>query len=416
MATRSRDSERPLLPMLLAVLLALASPGVAPVVASAAPEPDAAGTVFVLLRNSRLVAVRIADREIVAKLRLARTPSRETRRAITDRVLALSPDGRTLYVLLTGWGEAEGEPAATDDRIVAVDVATVAVTATVPIEDSKGVYHGLAVGPRSGTLYLFGNRAGAAVVARVDPATGKRLAGWTAREEDGHDWWVYQGAVSADERSLFLSYHGENTTGIDRFALDGGSLRRCPAPIDRPDRPCIGAHGAFALDDGGLVVATGDSSLFVMVRTDGAVRGAVDSGLKNNHLTEFALDEAAGRLYAVGPCGYTGGFSAVDLAGAGTFEVDAPHLTWTKPPSPPLVLVGKGDGLCGERLVIGGDGTVVVSRTNNIGLFGVHSERDLLFVEATTGKVIGDVNTPALPLDLLIASATTVSASPSRSA
>src|SRR5207248_2446692 len=138
-----------------------------------------------------------------------------------------SPDGERLFVLVPG----------APDQVVVVDVATIAVRATYPLAADGSLFRSLVVGPATGRLYLFGNRAdprvptptpgppnngqGAAgvVVSVLDPARGTLEATWTAREAEGRDWLVYQAAVSDDERDLFISYHGVDTTGIDRFTV-----------------------------------------------------------------------------------------------------------------------------------------------------------------------------------------------------
>ena len=75
------------------------------------------------------------------------------------------------------------------------------------------------------------------VVTVLDPDRGTLEATWPAREAEGHDWLVYQAAVSGDERDLFISYHGVNTTGIDRFTVDWGD-GTAPETLPGDPIPC----------------------------------------------------------------------------------------------------------------------------------------------------------------------------------
>src|SRR5439155_5294524 len=120
-----------------------------------------------------------------------------------------------------------------------LDTATAEPLGSHQLAARGGVFRSLAVGPITGRLYLSGNRAGRVVVMVLDPDTGTVLTDWTARERDGRDWSVYQGAVSDDERDLFISYHGTNTTGIDRFTIVGDGLQRCRGGR-RPNAGCLG--------------------------------------------------------------------------------------------------------------------------------------------------------------------------------
>lgn len=407
------------------VALVLLAVGLTATDASSHARPPAAhGTAFALLADNRLVAVRIADVAVVAERRLAPAPPVEAvPRRFPGHQLALSPDGRTLFVLAPGWSSTPGT-AGEPDRVAALDVATAWVTGTFVLPDVGGGYRSLAVGPKSGRLYLFGNRVApgarpaprtppatagqGAIITRIDPATGAVEATWPARSGDGRDWLVYQGAVSPDERTLYVSYHGTDTTGIDRFDLGPDGLRRCPSGR-RPGTGCIGGHGGFAFSGEGLLVATGDSVILATDHT-GAVRGAVDTELSNNHLMEFAIDPTANRLNAVGSCGYAGGFSAVDLRHPGAL---APQTTpgawaWQTPPSAPVTLLTPmpdplGRGVpCGERLALG-PGPVLVVTQAPAGNVRVDFPGRVVVLDPTTGAERGRVTTSSWPLDILVA-------------
>ena len=65
-----------------------------------------------------------------------------------------------------------------------------------------------------------------------------------AHPADGHIWRVYAGAVSNDERWLYTSANGKDTTGIEWFNVTADGLRRCTA-AQLANVGCISAHGGF---------------------------------------------------------------------------------------------------------------------------------------------------------------------------
>ena len=67
----------------------------------------------------------------------------------------------------------------------------------------------------------------------------------------------------------------------------------------------------------------------------GAIRTGFDTGLEGNHLMEFVVDPMAERLYAVGSCGYSGGFSAVSVRQAGVLMTpnNLGEWSWPRPPA-----------------------------------------------------------------------------------
>jgi hypothetical protein len=102
---------------------------------------------------------------------------------------------------------------------------------------------------------------------------------------------------------------------------------------------------------------------------------------------DFAPDIAHHALFIVGPCGYTGGFSRVDLqTGA----------TWV------LVRSGAYNPICGEAQATGPGPTVVAGFTGRVTIVqrlpGV-----LLVLSGRTGTVLRRIPTPADPFSVLIA-------------
>jgi hypothetical protein len=370
-------------------------------------------SVFALLADGRVLVVRPNGR-LLAETRLAPPPPPGTDRA-TGHYLVLSSDGHYVLTLVPGRPEAP-------DRLAVVDAGSGQVQVTFPLPDTV-TFRSLALGPQTGRVFLFGNagevvrppgldslapRQVSVVVAVLDPARGLVVDSWTVRPTDGHDWRVYQGAVSTDERQLFVSYHGPDTTGIDRFDLAPDGPHRCPDAA-LPGRGCLDGHGGFALHQDGLLAATGTPVVVELDQTD-AVRRGLDTALTGNHLMEFVVDEAVQRLYAVGSCGYAGGFSAVSLHGAGvpTTPTVPGEWAWIATPEPPPRL--RRGGACGERLALGGANLLVVGKTQQpvpqSGRLGA-----LLMLDPSSGDVTSTVPTPSEPIDVLVAPRPPVSAS-----
>lgn len=370
----------------------------AAVATARSPGPAHAATIFALLATNQLLAFA-GDGSVLAELTLA-APSPAAHSS--GQFLALGRDGRRLFALAPG----------TPGRVMVLDVATFATLASYPLPPGGDTIRSLLVGPATGRLYLVGNRAApgsptpatsagmeqsaaGVVVTVLDPDGGRVVATWTARAATGHDWFVYQAALAADERQLFLSYHGTDTTGIDRFALTETGLARC-ASAGSPNVGCLRAHGPFALYGDGLLLQHGDESLIYAADRAGQVRRTFDTQLVGNHMVALAVDARAGRLYAVGDCGYIPGFSALDLI------TDGPP-TASATPATPIIAPTAGDGPppCGSQLALGPANLVVVGQS-------ARPEPDpllpgkLLLLDGRTGGVDRTVVTPAAPIDVLV--------------
>jgi hypothetical protein len=340
--------------------------------------------ILALLADGRLLAVDRDGGRVIAEAQLFDLPSGLEH--APGHYLALGRDGTRLFVLLANNADPSG-----GSRLAAVDPATLRVLAPNLLAESDVAYRSLAVGPSTGRLYLFGNRGRDAVVAVHDP-DGRPLVEWPLRGSDGHEWSVYQGAVDAAERRLYVSYHGVDTTGVDSFDLVPG-VRRCAAPGQDEGRGCIPAHGGVLPYGDSLLVATGQPAI-VEMGSDGTVSRVLETGLKGNHLMEFVVDERTDRLYAVGSCGYTGGFAAIDLQPRSSAV--APGLL--VPPQGGGTAVA-ADVPCGERFVLGPSGVVVARTATPIARADARGA--LLTVDVSTGEVVGRVETPAEPLDLI---------------
>jgi hypothetical protein len=366
-------------------------------VPSEATSPVAGGIVFALLADNQLLAIRIRDLGVVAERRLASPPNDRPYRA-TGHYMALSKDGKQLFALVS---DESGEA----PRLVVLNTSTVEIRGTHLLNQSIS-FRSLVVGPTTGRLYLFGDQNGSAIVTVLDPESGTEVVHWIAREGGTYHWQVYEGAVSSDERHLFISYHGPDTTGVDRFEIANDGLHRCQTP-NRPNEGCINAHGSFIPYRDGFLIATG-TNVVLDVDTGGKIRKGFDTQLNGNHLTEFIANTAAGQIYAVGSCGYAGGFSVLDLATGGA-PVTPTHNGWqwqTNPKPPQILSVAGGRGrdtvLCGERLALGPGSLLVIGKTTKpVATSGIPGA--LLILDVRTGRLLHTVATPSEPIDVLTA-------------
>lgn len=347
-------------------------------------DPD--GAVYTLLADNRLVAL-LPGRTTVEH-RLGTTP----RVPSVGRYMELAADGETLFVLAPG---SPGRPA----HVAVIDARTARLRALITVQDADTTYRSLAVGRRSGKLYIFGNRARDAIVRVIDPGSGAIEDEWLARRSGGRDWYVYQGAVTHDETAMYISYHGPDTTGIDRLAIGKRALEQCPRATE-PGVGCIRGHGAIEILPDGLLVASGEDSL-LMTDEMGRLLREYDTGLGDNHLMEFALDADARHAYIVGSCGYTGGSAAIELTSG---RLSAPVARST-----PRILVAPAprwdveEGrICGERLAVTPTGTLIIAQTArpapNPGAPGA-----LLFLDKGTGRLEDILRLPSEPVDVLVA-------------
>ena len=309
------------------------------------------------------------------------------------RFLALGRDGDALFVLVPWTPDAR--------QVVAiVDPETLRVRARLRLP--RGVaFRSLVVGSESGRLYLFGNRPAkrktpapqSVVVAVLDPRSGVVLSTWNARRANGRFWWVLDAAVSQDERRLYLSYHGgcsESdvcTTGADWLDIVGDRIGRCRRR-PYPASGCLGrVHGSVEAYEGGLLATTGGAPI-IWIDGRGRVARTWRSGIRRNHLMQFALDRKRDRLYALGSCAYSGGLSRIDL-NTGRARVTGYPLS------------SSWDGVCGERIALGPNSLVAAAR--NPAPVPQSSPSRLLVLDGNTGRVIHSTAVPVEAIDLVVA-------------
>ncbi len=345
-----------------------AGPSVAPTATGAARGVVA----YTLLTTGHLLVVSLDDGKILRDLALA---SSSPQLLTTVHAMALTADGATMYVL--------AQDATRTGRVAAVDVASQQILRTIEVGTGAD-YRSLDVGQRSGLLYVFGNQGGAALVWIVDPTGRAPARQLLARPADGRTWFVYQGLVKADESALFISYHGPDTGGIDRFDLKDGSFVRCPqGPY--PNAGCLDGHGSMRFIGDRLMVTTGDVPLLALDPMTGAVAERYDSGIEANHLMEFGVDPTQQRLYVVGSCGYAPGLATIDLPRRLTQVLAPRHY----------------DSPCGERIAVTPNGDrLVVAQTEQPVPTGALSGK--LVILSNTGSELRQIRLPAEPIDLLV--------------
>lgn len=354
------------------------------------------GVIFALLADNTLVEVSPEDGRLRGKLSLDAPLGYPA----SGRYLEQSKDGKTLFVLVPR-GSPDGA-----SELMAVDVVMGRVRDRYALEGGV-VFRSLAVGPKTGRLYLFGNRPGgeigdpagnngeeAAVVTVLDPDDRRVLRSETVREAGGRAWSVYRGEVSPDERRLFIAYHGD-TEGADWITIAPRGLDRCRKRVPAY-RGCIPAHGEVEAYGDRLLAAASDPPRIVEMGREGELAREWDTKLEGNHMADFAVDAGADRLYALGSCGYTGGLSRIDLE---TRRVESlvPTQAGSDRPSE------RERAVCGERLALGPGSLLVVGKTARV-VPQAEIPGSLLLIDGDTGEKVRAVDTPSEPVDVLVVS------------
>jgi hypothetical protein len=320
----------------------------------AAVAQQASGVVAALLAEGKIILVDVATGRVVAEHAAAVPPP------FGITVGTLGQLGDNVFAVL---------PGADAPVLAAIEVRTRRGRNIATLPGDR--YPGLAVGPRSRRVFAFGSRG--AVIA-VDPKTGEIVERISLPA--GGD--VYSGAVSADERRFYLSYHGRGS-GVAWFD---------PAAAGWTLGGQLQTHGNFALDGNRILAAIGDEHLLEHDPAGSPRR--VNTSLVRNHLMEFAVDRDRRLIYAVGSCGYGGGMSATPLPEVGQ--------------KPAQVLVPVGDySTCGERVSLSADGTwlAVASRIGGRSVVTLNGRGLLLIVETASGAVRQKVSMSSDVVDVL---------------
>jgi hypothetical protein len=297
--------------------MGLVAPFIATVLALAAPSLPSSERAFALLADNRLIELALPSGKIVARRRVGPKP----REQITaGRFLAPARD-RLFVLVSSGTGS---------DSIAVFDSRTAKSLTTYALE--PGVrYRGIALAGE--LIYAYGGRLGdevdktnhlreeSAVLTHLDARDGERRVTVTVRPADGHRWWIYWGAARDDASSVILSYHGGCypnatelcTSGADWVDADG-TLRSCQVPPSRSG--ClVEAHGMIEPYGVGWIATTGVESL-VQYGQRGNILRSLHTGLRRDHVMNFAFNADRRRLYVLSSCDYgRDGLRRVSLSG-----------------------------------------------------------------------------------------------------
>lgn len=312
----------------------------------ATPSRLPAGSVLLaLLADDRLVAVAPRTGAVVRQTVLPAATAGQT-----GHLLAVDPTGRQAYALIPR------QPAA-PDQLAVIETRTLSQPSTVPLDPGTH-YRSLAVGERTGRLFLFGNRSdatGESAWVSVLDADRRHVGSWMLRPANGHRWTVYSGSVAPDERHLAVSYHGADTTGADVVTSAGAGWSPCGTATSKSGAGCSSdVHGRVVAAAGGVFASTGDGDRMLLLDYGGRIVRSWDPALPRNHLMEF--DVAAGTVLVVGPCTYSGGLTELTT---GTGKVTA--LARPGPPGMTGEQRLAAGTICGERVTRTSDGTIAVS-------------------------------------------------------
>lgn len=378
-----------------------------PALPTAAPTPTLPsawrGTIYALLADGRLVAVRIEDGVLLAERTLSATRGADRSR-YPGHLLARSKDQKWLYALVPG------EPGQTNVLAV-LDRSTNTVRTTINLGQYDAIFKSLAVGPQSGMLYLFGRQRdgrlfGDLVIVKIDPFERAELNVWMQPElPRDADTRIYQAAIADDEHRLYVSFIG-GRNGVDWFDIDNlGGIKPCLPWQQRQFRRCVEAEGGFALYGDGLLAATGGSGITAWGPGD-ELRSGLDTQLYDNPLNDFALDSAANRLYVVGSCEFFGGYSAIDVRAEAMLPPTEDKAEPTAMPARALLPAHPANANdpsvpCGQRLTLGPGSLLVVGKTAK---FQPEARRQgaLLLMDRDTGLVLRTIPTPSEPVDVIV--------------
>jgi len=349
-------------------------------------KPPSGPMVFVLLVNNHLEAVRGTTGAVISDRVLAPAPAPKWR-AFRGYYLALSRDRKFLYALVLTQPPAR-------DQLAVVDVATTRVERRYALAGGI-VFRSVAVGPVSGRIYLFGNRAGNVVVTVLDPRTGAALSTRTVRRGHGARWVIYRGLVWSNERELFINYWRGGGIGIDAVSLPSGRLHGCRTL----QVGCFASEGLNIEQYGIRLVVESQTArhAFVELSANGDLYKTIPIHMTGDpHTGDWDIDRTTGRLYQVGSCGYTGGLAVLDLKTGSSRMLDPPGT-----PGAGVPVTGNNDRtVCGERISAGSRSLVVIGKTEYVYPVLQH-KAVLLLVNGRTGKVLHRVRTSTDPMDLI---------------
>jgi len=361
--------------------------------------------VFALLADNTLLVFGASGSSPV-ELPLASAPPSEA--VFRQHVIAVNSSRDIIFALISSDAQSH-------QSVVIVDAVRLKVLGTYPLPGDVN-FVGLALGARSGRIYLSGNvirnsqsprgypnnaSVGDAVVWVLDPGDGTFLHKWYLNLPEEYDWVVYQAEPSEDEQRILVSYHGARTTGIDSFEVAQDELLRCKYRAV-PNFGCVYAHGAFAQIGDRLLTATGFPE--ILEYKSGTLAWVFNTGLRrNNHVMEFAVDSARERIYAIGPCSYDAGLSVLELnLGGQDARMNPDGRTWEllgNSVSKPQILITDRN-VCGSRIAVENGSLIVVAQTHGPG--SLDTPGALLFVDGGTAQLLSRFTPSSHPVGVAI--------------
>ncbi len=365
----------------------------------------AAGDKVFALRADNVLLAFGDSSDTPVELPLASPPPSES--FYGTRLIATSLDQSLLFVLVMSDAQSH-------QSLAVVDAGRMKLLKAYSLEgDVK--FRGIAIGKRTGRIYLSGNQirisrsprmhpnnpdVGDPVVSVLDAEDGSIVHRWIPGLPDEFDWVVYQAEPTQDERHILVSYHGANTTGIDSFEVTQDELLRCK---NRQNARCgcTFAHGAFFQMGDRLFAATGRPG--ILEYESGVLDRVFDTQLEGNHLMKFAVDRERQGIYAVGSCDYAGGLSVLKLSDGGQrANMNADGRSWQvlgNPVPKPQIFI-KNREICGERIAVEDGSLIVVAQTHGPGSLDIPG--GLLFLDGGTGRLISRFTSASHPIDAVI--------------
>lgn len=121
------------------------------------------------------------------------------------------------------------------DEVVIINAETLQTVRSIALDRGVYTYRSIATTKDSPNAYLFGNDKSIVIMLTLELDSARLVASTVLKSDLQHDWSVYQGVISEDEREVYVSYHGVDTTGIDRFVIAPQKGGDCPT-VPLPDR------------------------------------------------------------------------------------------------------------------------------------------------------------------------------------
>jgi hypothetical protein len=114
---------------------------------------------------------------------------------------------------------------------------------------------------------------------------------------------------------------------------------------------------------------------------------------------ELAVDQKRGRVYALGPCGYAGGYSVVTLptATAGTARAQRSG----DEPQTRLVARSAPAAICADRFVLGEDSQWIGVIGGRTGLIGLLAGGVVKILTARDASIASELRTDSPPVDII---------------